>query len=105
MVNLEAKEGIVSAKTKTTVDLTALDPSERLIAEQSVLAAREVRRAMEGAPHGRGLEVTELAVVAAGRRQMTLVMEEMLKNKAGAEKKGGARVPAVSGRGTGPTVG
>lgn len=101
----QAKEGIVSVTKKTTVDWAALDPSERLIAEQAVLAAREVRRAMEGAPHGRGLEVTENAVVAAGRRQMALVMEEMLRAKAAAEEKGGTRVPAASGRATGRTPG
>ena len=89
--------------TTPTVDLTALDPTERLIAEHAVLAAREVRRAMDEAPHGHGLAVTENAVVEAGRRHMTLVMQEMLKIKAGTEKKTDAPVRAASGRAIGPT--
>ena len=89
----------------TKVDLGTLDPVERLIAEQAVLSARVVRQAMQGAPHGRGLEVTENAVVDQGRRQMQLVMEEMLKAQATAEKKGGAPVAAGDGRDTGPTRG
>ena len=47
------------------MDLTTLDPVERLMAEQAVLASRDVRKAMNAAPHGRGLEFTERAVLTA----------------------------------------
>jgi len=87
------------------MDLTTLDPVERVLAEHAVLAAREVRKAMDAAPHGRGLEYTERAVLTQGRRQMTLLMEEMLRAKAASEQKGGARVRAGSGRGTAPRPG
>lgn len=88
------------------MDLAILnDPVERLIAEQAVLAAREVRKAMDAAPHGRGLEFTERAVLAAGRRQMALMMQEMLRARAGAEQKGGARAAAAGGRAIAPTAG
>ena len=74
-----------------------LDTAERLIAEQAVLAYREVMKAVAGAPHGRGLEMTERAVLTQGRRQMALMMEEGLKAAAGASP-GGSSVPAADGR-------
>lgn len=74
-----------------------LDGRERLIAEQAVLGFREVRRAVAGAEHGRGLEITEQATLAAGRRQMVLVMEEALKDRSDAEQKGGASAARAGG--------
>ena len=74
------------------------DPTERLIAEQAVLSYRESKRAMEAAPHGRGLEVTEGAVVEQGRKQTRLVMEELLRAHAEAQKGGEASCPASAGR-------
>jgi len=71
-----------------------MDPAERLIAEHAVLAHREVMKAVNAAPHGRGLEMTELAVLGQGRKQMMLMMEEALKAKAGAQK-GGSRANAA----------
>lgn len=84
--------------------MTTLDPVERLVAERAVLAAREVRLAMDAAPHGRGLEFTERAVVTVGRRQMALMLEEVLRAKAAAEQKGGAPAAAVGGPGIAPTA-
>lgn len=86
------------------MDWERWDPAERLAAEQAVLAHREVMKAVRGAPHGRGLEVTEGVVLAQGRRQMALMMEGALRAAAGAEKKGSA-VPADAARRTGPTRG
>lgn len=79
-----------------------LDTAERLVAEQAVLAYREVRKAVRGAPMGRGLELTERAVLAQGRRQMAVVMEEALKEAAGAEK-GGSAASAAGVRRTATT--
>lgn len=80
----------------------ALDPAERLIAEQAVLMHREVMKAVRAAPRGRGLELTEQAVLTQGRQQMALMMSEGLKAAAGAEK-GGSSVPAADGRRTATT--
>ena len=79
-----------------------LDPAEALIAEQAVLMHREVMKAVRAAPHGRGLEWTERAVLTQGRKQMVLMMEEALRAGAGAQK-GGFIVPAADGRRTATT--
>lgn len=60
------------------MDLTQLSDRERLIAEQAVLAFRESMRAMEAAPHGQGLSVTERAVQEQGRRTTLAMMEQAL---------------------------
>lgn len=75
------------------MDFERLDPAERLLAEQAVLAFREVKKTMRAAPHGRGLEVTEQATLVQGRRQMMRMLEEALKAQAAAEK-GGPRANA-----------
>ena len=48
--------------------------SERLIAERAVLLNREVMAAMQGAPHGHGLEVTEAAVMQGGQELLRLLL-------------------------------
>ena len=74
---------------KSFEDLSA---AERLVAEQAVLSFRESIKAMEAAPHGRGLEVTERAVQEQGRRTTLLMMEQALLAAAEGEK-GGSAVP------------
>jgi plasmid stability protein len=71
-----------------------LNPAELLVAEQAVLMHREVLKAVHAAPHGRGLEMTERAVLTQGRRQMALMMGEALKAAAGAQKKGSSVLAA-----------
>lgn len=75
------------------MDLTKLSDRERLIAEQAVLAFRESMKAMEAAPHGHGLAVTERAVQEQGRKTTLLMMEETLKAAAEGEKGGAAVRP------------
>lgn len=84
------------------MDFERLNPAERLMAEQAVLAHREVMKTMHAAPHGKGLEVTERSVLVQGRRQMVLMLGEALKAKSGAEK-GGSRANAEGGRRSGTT--
>ena len=84
------------------MDWQALDVAERLVAEQAVLAHREVMKAVRAAPVGRGLELTERAVLTQGRRQMAVMMEEALKAAAGAEK-GGLRASAADWQRTATT--
>lgn len=91
-----------SSAKEGSMEWQALNPAERLIAEQAVLSHREVMKAVRSAPHGRGLELTEQAVLAQGRKQMVLVMEEALRAAAGAEK-GGSSVPAADVRRTATT--
>lgn len=74
------------------MDLTGLSDRERLIAEQAVLAFRESIKAMEAAPFGQGLAVTERAVQEQGRKATLLMMQEALSAAAGGEK-GGSAVP------------
>jgi hypothetical protein len=50
------------------MDWQELNAAERLIAEQAVLSYREVTKAVRAARHGRGLELTEQAVLTQGRR-------------------------------------
>ena len=42
------------------------DEIDRLVAEQALLACREVKKAMEAAPHGQGLACTEAAAHCVG---------------------------------------
>ena len=70
------------------MDLMSLSDRERLIAEQAVLSFRESIKAMEAAPHGRGLAVTERAVQEQGRRTTLLMMAQALSAAAEGEKGG-----------------
>jgi hypothetical protein len=75
------------------MDLTMLNARERLVAEQAVIAFRESIKAMEAAPHGQGLAITERAVQEQGRKTTLLMMEEALKAAAEGEKGGSAVRP------------
>lgn len=77
--------------------LECTDENERLIAEQAVLAYREVHKAMQGAPHGQGLFCTEAAVLAQGREQQRRMLELILGGHPEAQKKGAAPDPASAG--------
>jgi hypothetical protein len=85
------------------MDFGQLTAAERLVAEQAVLGYREVRGAMRAAPHGRGLAVTEQAVVAQTRKQGMAVMEQVLREAAAAEQKGGTHASAAARPRTGAT--
>ena len=76
------------------MSLECCDENERLVAEQAVLAYREVYKAMQTAPHGQGLACTEAAVVMQGREQQRRMLELILGGHAEAQKKGGVLDPA-----------
>lgn len=63
---------------------------ERLLAEQAVLLHRQVRDAMQNAPYGQGLAVTEAAVVGGGRQFLQKMLQEALSAQAEAQKGGSA---------------
>ena len=70
---------------------------ERLIAERAVALHREVMQAMEGAPFGQGLAVTEAAVLDGGRAFLQELLQQTLSAQPEAQKGGSAaaRVTAV----------
>jgi len=75
------------------------DENERLVAEQAVLAYREVAKAMRAAPHGQGLACTEAAVPAQGREQQRKTLELILSGHPEAQKKGAVLDPVSAGGG------
>jgi hypothetical protein len=77
----------------------SMSDRERLVAEQAVLGFRESIKAMEAAPHGQGLAVTERAVQEQGRKTTLLMLEQALVAAAEGEKGGSAaRRAARAGR-------
>lgn len=64
------------------------DESERLVAEQAVLAQRAVMEAMRGAEHGQGLATVEAAVMVQGRTLSQQMIQQALSAHEGVEKKG-----------------
>ena len=75
------------------------DASERLVAEQAVLAFRSVKDAMRTAPHGRGLAVMEDALMDKGVAALRAMMQEAVSAHPEAQKGGSApcRAPAAAG--------
>jgi hypothetical protein len=73
---------------------------EWLVAQQAVLAYREVEAAGAAAAHGQGMAALERATLETGRRQMRQVLTEALRSQAEAQKKGrgGLAVPAAMSR-------
>jgi hypothetical protein len=65
--------------------------AERLIAEQAVLLHRQVMEAVERAPQGHGLEVTEAAVMQGGMGFLRHLLEQSLSAHQEAQKGGSAR--------------
>lgn len=74
--------------------------TERLIAEQAVTLHREVMAAMQAAPWGHGLEVTEAAVMQGGTAFLQKLLQQTLSAPPEAQKGGSApgRAPAVRQR-------
>lgn len=68
------------------------DDAERLVAQQAVLAWREVKHAMQTAEHGCGADAVEEAALAQSLEQARIMMEQAFSAHAGAQKGG----PAVS---------
>ena len=77
--------------------LECVDENERLVAEQALLAYREVKKAMQAAPHGQGMACTEAAVLAQGREHQRRMLELILGGHPEALKKGGVPDPAPAG--------
>ena len=63
---------------------------ERLVAEQAVLVFRATQAAMSSAPHGRGLAVTEAAVLEQGRVLLQKILTEALSTHPEVQKGGPA---------------
>ena len=68
---------------------------ERLVAERAILLHRQVRDAMQNAPYGQGLAVTEAAVVGGGRQFLQKMLQEALSAQPRAQKGGSAPAPAI----------
>jgi hypothetical protein len=71
---------------------------ERLVAERAVALHREVMAAVENAPWGQGLAVTEAAVLDGGHAFLRQMLEEALSAHSEAQKGGSARKPAGAGK-------
>lgn len=74
------------------------DESERLVAEQAVLAQRAVMEAMRGAKHGQGLATVESAVLLHGHELLQKMMQQACNAHEGVEKKGETPNPAPAER-------
>ena len=77
--------------------LECVDANERLVAEQAVLAYREVHKAIQETPHGQRLACTEAAVLAQGHEQQRRMLDLILGGHPEAQKKGTAPDPASAG--------
>ena len=75
---------------------------ERLVAEQAVAAFREARQAMDAAPEGQGLAVTEAAVLSQGRKFLRVMMEQLMSTHPEVQK-GGPAPGAVCAEETPPS--
>ena len=69
---------------------------ERLVAEQAVALRHQVMKAMENAPFGQGLAVTEAAVLDGGRAFLQKMLQGALSARPEAQKGGSAREPATA---------
>ena len=82
-----------------------LSPEERLLAEQSVLQFRALRKACSEAPDGTVLAMAERMAVSQGREATRRTLETALQLEAAeAEKKGVSAEPAPSARQSGRTA-
>ena len=72
--------------------------AERLVAEQAVALHREVLAAMQAAPWGQGLAVTEAAVMQGGQEFLQNLLQQTLSAQPGAQKGGSAPSPADVGK-------
>lgn len=69
---------------------------ERLVAERAVALHREVIAALENAPFGQGLAVTEAAVLDGGRAFLQELLQQTLSAQPEAQKGGSAPDPATA---------
>lgn len=69
------------------------DERGRLVAEQALLTYRSVVKAMEAAPHGRGLACMEEALRSQGHEHLRQMLEHAVSRHAELQKKGSAAVP------------
>ena len=77
---------------------SAWSAAERLVAERAVALQREVWAAMQAAPAGRGLELTEAAVMQGGQAFLRQLLQDTLSAPPEAQKGGSARRGARAGR-------
>lgn len=70
------------------MDWNTLTDDERLIAEQAVLMARAVQVAGDNAPHGKGLQCLEQAVLLHGQELLRRTLERSVGARPEAQKKG-----------------
>ena len=68
--------------------------TEQVLIERLRASLKEVRRVMEKAPRGKGLALTEQAVLSQGREIMRLLLQETLRNAAAAQKGGSIAIAA-----------
>jgi hypothetical protein len=73
------------------MDWTELSDDERLIAEQAVATLRMVKRAGNGAPHGKGLFCLEQAVHDHGFPLLRDILQRSISAQDEAQKKGRAK--------------
>ena len=72
--------------------------AERLVAEQAVALHREVTAAMQAAPWGHGLAMTEAAVMQGGTEFLRNLLQQTLSAQPEAQKGGSAPGPADAGK-------
>lgn len=63
---------------------------ERLVAEQAIAVYREVSEAMRTAPHGRGMEVMETALLNKGREHLRNILAQAMSTHPEVQKGGPA---------------
>jgi len=81
------------------LNLTVTDPTERLLVEQALAFARELRKTASSSPDGRVLRNAEAFCVVQGREFLLTAMKTVLEAEADAVEKKGLRpgvAPAVS---------
>ena len=79
----------------TPLNLTVTDPTERLLVEQALAFARELRRTASASPDGRVLRNAESFCVVQGREFLRTALATVVQAEADAVEKKGSRPDAV----------
>ena len=79
----------------TPLNLTITDPTERLLVEQALAFARELRRTASASPDGRVLRNAESFRVVQGREFLRTALATVLQAEADAVEKKGSRPGAA----------
>ena len=79
----------------TPLNLTVTDPTERLLVEQALAFARELRRTASASPDGRVLRNAESFCVVRGREFLRTALATVLHAEADAVEKKGSRPDAA----------